>query len=207
MEQRSPEWYAARLGKVTTSRVADLMARTKTGYGASRANYMAQLIVERLTGVAADSYTNAAMEWGTLNEPAAKAAYAFMSDAVIEEVGFLESGMIADFGASPDGLIGPDGLIEIKCPNTATHIETLLSETIEGKYITQMQAQMSVTGRQWCVFVSYDPRMPVDMQLFSQRVHRDDAHIAQIEDEIRKFLLEMKAKIAELDAKYRAVAA
>ncbi len=207
MEQRSPEWFAARLGKVTASRVADVMAKTKTGYGASRGNYMAELICDRLTGTQAERFTNAAMQWGTDNEPAAKSAYTFVCDAVVSDEAFVNHPNIFNFGASPDGLVDDDGLLEIKCPNTATHIETLLSGTCEGKYITQMQAQMACTGRKWCDFVSYDPRMPVDMQLFIKRVNRDDIFIAKMEDEIVNFLQEVHEKINALNAQYASKAA
>jgi putative phage-type endonuclease len=207
MEQRSNEWFQARLGKVTASRVSDLMARTKSGYSASRANYMAELICERLTGQPAERFSNAAMQWGTDNEPHAKTSYAFMRDATIEDVGFILHSSIADFGASPDGLIGTDGLIEVKCPNTATHIETLLSESVDGKYITQMQVQMACTGRQWCDFVSFDPRLPVDMQLFVKRVPRDNARIAEIETEVSAFLGEIAKKLDALHSRFGKVAA
>jgi putative phage-type endonuclease len=207
MDQRSEEWFKARLGKVTASRVADVMARTKSGYSASRANYMAELICERLTGQPAERFSNAAMQWGTDNEPHAKASYSFMRDAAIEDVGFVPHGSISDFGASPDGLIGADGLIEIKCPNTATHLETLLSDIVDGKYMTQMQVQMSCTGRQWCDFVSFDPRLPVDMQLFVRRVERDHARIAEIESEVSAFLGEIAKKLDALHSRFGKVAA
>ena len=205
--QRSPEWFNARLGKVTASRVSDLMARTKIGYSASRANYMAELICERLTGQPAERYSNAAMQWGTDNEPHAKAAYAFMRDATVEDVGFVLHPRIADFGASPDGLIGADGLIEIKCPNTATHLETLLTESVDGKYITQMQVQMTCTGRQWCDFVSFDPRLPGDMQMFVKRIQRDAERIAEIEAEVSAFLGEIIKKMDALHSRFGKVAA
>jgi len=202
MEQRSDEWFAARLGRVTASRVADLMAQTKTGYSASRANYMAELICERLTGAQADKFSNSAMQWGTDTEPQARAAYAFMNDADVIETGFVLHPAIVDFGASPDGLIGDDGLVEIKCPNTATHIDTLLSEKIPAKYVTQMQVQMACTGRAWCDFVSFDPRLPSELQLWVSSVARDDAAIAEIEAETIKFLSELAAKVENLRAKY-----
>ena len=200
--QGSQEWFALRCGKVTASRVADLIARTKSGWGASRANYMAQLIAERLTETVAPSYTNAAMQWGTDHEPDARAAYEFRNDCDVVEVGFIEHPEICDSGASPDGLIGSDGLVEFKCPNTATHIDTLLSRTIEGKYLTQMQWQMACTARQWCDFVSYDPRMPEAMRLYVRRVPRDDVVIAQLENDVREFLTELRAKVAELTKLY-----
>ena len=202
MEQHSAEWYAARLGKVTASRVADLMAKTKSGYSASRANYMAELICERLTMTQADQFTNAAMQWGTECEPQARVAYEFLTDREVTETGFVLHDVIADFGASPDGLVGIDGLVEIKCPNTATHIETLLSEVIPGKYVTQMQAQMACTGRAWCDFVSFDPRMPADMQIWIRRVERDAAVIAEMEAEISTFLADMAQKLDSLRSRY-----
>lgn len=202
MEQRSPEWCAARIGKATASRVADLMAKTKSGYSASRANYAAELLCERLTGERAESFTSAAMAWGTDTEPQARAAYAFLTDADVVEVGFIDHPSIPMFGASPDGLVGETGLVEIKCPNTATHIDTLLSETVPGKYITQMQVQMACTGRAWCDFVSFDPRLPADLQLWVKRVPRDDEAIRAIEAEVQAFLSELDAKVEALRAKY-----
>lgn len=206
IEQRTEAWFAARLGKVTASRVADLMAKTKTGPSASRANYMADLIVERLTGQRAEGFTSAAMQWGTDTEPQARAAYEFLTDASVTEEGFVVHPAITDFGASPDGLVGGDGLLEIKCPNTAQHLDVLLTGAIPAKYVTQMQAQMACTGRAWCDFVSFDPRMPGEMQLFVQRVARDDAFIAEMESEIRAFLAELAQKLDALQDRY-AVAA
>ena len=201
-DQRTEAWFAARLGKVTGSRVADLMAKTKTGYSASRANYMAELVVERLTGQQAERFSNAAMQWGTDTEPQARAAYEILMDRPVVETGFVLHGAIQHFGASPDGLVAEDGLVEIKCPNTSTHIETLLSETVPGKYVTQMQAQMACTGRAWCDFVSFDPRLPAEMQMWVSRVHRDDTFIAEMEAEIRAFLTELDAKVEALRTRY-----
>ena len=202
MDQRSPEWFAERLGKATASRIADVMAKTKTGYGASWANYMAELVCERLTGVKVEGYINAAMQWGTDQEPSAKAAYSFMTDRAVEDCGFIPHPTIAEAGASPDGLIGEDGLLEVKCPNSAAHIETLLTGTIDGKYILQMQFQMACAGRVWCDFVSFDPRLPPEMQLWIQRVERDGDKIAEIEGEVQKFLEEIAAKVAALKTRY-----
>lgn len=200
IEQGSPEWYAARLGKVTASRVPDMLAKTKTGWGASRANYMAELIAERLTGVVAEGYTNAAMQWGTEYEPEAKTAYEFMTDREVKPAGFVIHPEIADSGASPDGFVGDDGLVEIKCPTTATHIETLTAQEVPSKYVAQMQWQMACTGRKWCDFVSYDPRMPEEMRLFVGRVARDDEYIKATTEAIRVFLDEMSKKLARLIA-------
>jgi putative phage-type endonuclease len=205
--QGSPEWHALRLGKVTASRVADVIAKTKTGWGASRANYMAQLIAERLTGEAAESYTNAAMQWGTATEPEARTAYEFRTDAEVAEVGFVPHPTITMSGASPDGLVGADGLLELKCPNTATHLDTLLGEPIAAKYITQMQWQMACSGRAWCDFVSYDPRLPESMRLFVYRITRDDALIATLEKQVSEFLAEIDRKVADLTARYMKAAA
>lgn len=202
MEQRTDEWFAARLGKVTASRVSDVMAKTKSGPSASRANFMAELICERLTGQRQEGFTNAAMQWGNDTEPQARAAYEFMTDAAVEETGLCLHPAIADFGASPDGLVGDIGLLEIKCPNSAAHIETLLSGDAPAKYNAQMQAQMACTGRAWCDFVSFDPRLPADMQIFIKRVHRDDAFIATMETEVSAFLSELTQKLDALRARY-----
>lgn len=200
--QGSPEWFAVRCGKVTASRVADVIAKTKTGYGASRANYAAELIAERLTQTTAPSFTNAAMQWGTDQEPHARAAYSFLHDVDVEEIAFVDHPEIAMSGASPDGLVGLDGLVEFKCPNTATHLDTLLSETVPGKYITQMQWQMACTGRAWCDFASFDPRLPPSMQLFVKRVERDASLILDLETEVSAFLAEIDAKVAALTERY-----
>lgn len=199
MDQRSEEWFKARLGKVTASRVADVIAKTKTGYSASRENYMAQLVVERMTNTQAELFTNAAMQWGTDQEPFARAAYEVQQNVLVDETGLVDHPTIEMAGASPDGLVGEDGLVEIKCPNTATHIDTLLTQTVPGKYITQMQFQMACTGRQWCDFVSFDPRMPAKAQLFVKRVQRDDGFIKEMEQEITKFLAEVTAKVDQLN--------
>lgn len=200
--QGSDEWYQERLGKVTASRVADVIAKTKSGPSASRANYAAQLIVERLTGVPAEAYTNAAMQWGTDMEPEARSAYEFYRACEVEQIGFVRHPKIADTGASPDGLVGSDGLIEIKCPNTATHIETLLGRTVPAKYVTQMMWQMACTGRKYCDFVSYDPRMPEAMRFFCVRVDRDDETILGLEREVIAFLGEIRATIGKLQHIY-----
>ena len=197
--QGTDEWFAARLGKVTASRVADVIAKTKTGYSASRDNYMAQLVCERLTGQKGESFTNASMQWGTETEPKAREAYMAARFEIVEEVGFVNHPTIEAAGASPDGLVGDLGLIEIKCPNTATHIDTLLSQTIPSKYITQMQWQMICTGRHWCDFVSYDPRLPAELQLFIERVEYDPVYGAMLEKEVIGFLKELDIKIEQLN--------
>ena len=208
IEQGSPEWLAQRVGKVTASRIADMMAKTKTGWGASRANYAAQLVCERLTGAPADSYQNEAMRWGIETEPHARAAYEFRTDNAVTSCGFVDHPRIAMSGASPDGLVGDDGLVEIKCPNTATHIATLLGgKVIPSKYEAQIQWQMTCTGRQWCDFVSYDPRLPDEMRLFVVREKRNDALIAELEEEVSRFLAEVDETVAKLRERYMQEAA
>ena len=180
----------------------DLTAKTKTGYSTSRANYAAELIAERLTGTRQESYSNAAMQWGNEKEPAARDLYSFMHDVTVEQVGLVMHPTISMACASPDGLVADEGLVEIKCPNTATHLDTLLNGTIDGKYIKQMQWQMACTGRRWCDFVSFDPRMPGEMQLFVQRVSRSDVLITELEGEVRAFLGEVDAKVHALKSRY-----
>ena len=198
MDQGTEEWFTIRIGKVTASRVADVIAKTKTGYSASRDNYMAQLVCERLTGQKGESFSNAVMQHGTETEPLARLSYEVATNVLVDEVGFVPHPSIEMAGASPDGLVGTDGLLEIKCPNTATHIETLLSESVPGKYNTQMQFQMACTGRQWCDFVSFDNRLPEELQLFVKRVPRDTVFIRLIEAEIVQFLAELDDKINKL---------
>jgi putative phage-type endonuclease len=199
MEQRSTEWFTARLGKVTASRVADVIAKTKTGYSTSRENYMAQLVCERMTGTQGESYNNAAMQWGTDQEPLARAAYEAAADVLVDEIGFVVHPTIVNAGASPDGLVRDNGLIEIKCPNTATHIDTVLTDKVPSKYIPQMQWQMACTQRKWCDFVSFDPRMPEGLQLFIQRVDFDVDYVKMLETEITEFLAELETKIEKLN--------
>jgi putative phage-type endonuclease len=202
--QGTPEWHQARLGKVTASRVADVIAKTKSGYAASRKNYAAELIVERLTGQRQEGFTNAAMQWGTDNEPAAREAYEYRQGVFVDQVGFIVHPRIKDSGASPDGLIGDVGMIEIKAPNTATHLDTLTSGKPDGRYITQMQWQMACADRQWCDFASFDPRLPEELRLLVTRIDRDDDLIAELETEVVAFLVELDARIADLTARFGA---
>jgi len=197
--QGTQEWLNARAGSLGASRVADAIAKTKSGWGASRANLMAELIVERLTGApVADRFVNDAMRWGTEVEPQARAAYEFYKDVSVKQVGIVRHPSIAGTHASPDGLVGDDGLIEIKAPQTSNHIETLISKAVPAKYVTQIQWQLCCTGRQWCDFVSFDPRMPEAMQFFCVRVHRVPEIIEELEQEVVAFLNEVRAKISTL---------
>lgn len=203
-EQGSDEWRLARLGKVGASMVADATARTKTGWGASRANLAARLVAERLTGTLTESFVNDAMRHGTVTEPEAREFYSFVTDVKVEQVGLVLHPTIDMAVASPDGLVGDAGLVEIKCPNTATHIETLLGGEVDGRYVKQMQWQMACTGRQWCDWVSYDPRMPDEMRLFVRRVQRDAEMIAELEKQVSEFLAEVSATVDRLVKIYRA---
>jgi putative phage-type endonuclease len=203
MDQRTEEWFQARLGKVTASCIAKVMAKLKSGEpSADRMNYAAQLITERLTGVKADTFTNAAMQWGVDTEDQARAAYEFKHGAAVVETGFIDHPRIAKSGASPDGLVGDVGLVEIKCPNTATHLTTLDGGGIERKYLLQMQWQMACCDRAWCDFASFDPRLPLPMQLHVERIHRDDELIAEIEAEVSAFINELDQREAALRARY-----
>lgn len=205
-EQRSDDWFAARAGKVTASALHKVMARTKTGYGADRANYHAQLVAERLTGRPADSYSNAAMQWGIDTEASARLAYSALIGDAVPEIGFVDHPAIELTGASPDGLVGFDGLVEIKCPNTSTHLAALTGAGIDKKYMLQMQWQMACTERQWCDFASFDPRMPPEMQLHVRRVDRDETLLAEIEAELILFLAEIAATVEQLTNEYRKAA-
>lgn len=196
--QGTEAWHALRLGKVTASRVADVVAKTKTGYAASRANYLAEIVLERITKTRAEGFTSAAMQWGTDQEPVARQRYEFANECEVLEVAFVDHPRIAMTGASPDGLVGDLGLVEIKCPNSATHLETLQSGAVPARYVTQMMWQMASTGRAWCDFVSFDPRFGPDLELFIKRVHRDETRIAELEEEVSAFLDEVNATVAKL---------
>lgn len=200
MDQGTAEWHQARLGKLTASRLTDAIAKTKTGWGASRANLLALLLTERLTGQTVETVKNAAMIWGTETEPQARAHYALTTGVDVTEVGFIDHPIIAMSGASPDGCIGSDGLLEIKCPNTATHLDTLLSGNGSASYFTQMQWQMACTGRKWCDFVSFDPRLPEHLRLYVERVPRDSAYIAELEAMAVEFLAELDDRMTKLRA-------
>lgn len=201
--QGSPEWHAYRCGRVTASRVKDVVSKTAKGeWGAKRRDYAAELICERLTGVKAAGYTDALMQWGIDTEPQAREVYALVHDVEVTQVGTVEHPTLAWSCASPDGLVGTDGLVEIKCPKTATHLDTLQDEKIPGEYLKQMMWQMACTGRAWCDYVSFDPRLPGEMQLYVQRVHRDEKVIAELTGHIVTFLDEVADTVAKLQAKY-----
>lgn len=199
--QGSAEWLQSRAGKVTASRIADVMAKIKTGEAAARRDYKAQIVAEILTGKPQESgFTNEAMQWGTATEPAARTAYEAISGTLVDTVGLVLHPAIDRAAASPDGLAG-DGLLEIKCPKTATHLQYLLAGVAPAQYQMQMLWQMACTERAWCDFVSFDPRLPEDLQLLIVRFERDDKRIAEIETEVRLFLSEVDETIAKLKAR------
>lgn len=197
VEQGSLEWRKLRAGKVTASRIADVMTRTKSGYGAGRENYLAELVIERF-GVINDGFTNAAMQWGTDNEPFAREQYELESGALVEQIAFIDHPTIIMSGASPDGLVGADGLIEIKCPNSATHFNYLLDGVVPDKYKPQMAWQMACTGAKWCDFVSYDNRVPEGLQYFQVRYMRNEDYILMLEKEVKAFLIEVDERYQKL---------
>jgi putative phage-type endonuclease len=192
IKQGTSEWHQLRLGKVTASRVADIMAKTKTGASASRGNYLIELAIQRVTQQIEESYTNSAMQWGTETEPLARMAYELAKETFVEQVPFVDHPTIEWFGCSPDGLVENNGLVEIKCPNSSTHWSYLKSGEPPNKYFIQMQAQISCTQREWNDFISFDPRMPHRSQLFVKRVYRDDEFIKTMEKEIQQFLVEVQ---------------
>ena len=195
IEQRTEAWHQQRLGRVTASRVADVIAKTKTGASASRDNYATQLILERLTNKQAEFYSNSAMQWGTETEPMARQAYELKRGVFVDEVGFIDHPTIEMSGASPDGLVGKNGLVEIKCPESKTHMEYLLNRKAPAKYIPQMMWQMACTGREWCDFVSFDPRFPENLQILVVKVEYDPTYVKMLELEITQFLDDVSKKV------------
>jgi putative phage-type endonuclease len=193
IEQGSEEWFASRIGKVTASKVYDVMAKTKSGYGAARKNYMMELLCQRLTGAREEGFTNAAMQRGNDLEPMARGRYEIENDLLVSETGLIDHPEIEGFAASPDGVVGDDGLIEIKCPNTATHIDFMKTGKINPRYQSQMTAQMLCTGRNWCDFVSFDDRLPENLEYRVQRYELDKAFAVEMLAEVKKFLDELSA--------------
>ena len=198
--QRSPEWFAERLGHASASRFKDILAKTKSGPSASRKNYATQLVCEILTGKREETYVNAAMQRGTDIEPMARMAYESRTGEIVQEAGFLKHALLRA-GASPDGLIGEDGGMEIKCPNTATHIETLL-DGMPAEHKAQIQGAMWITGRAFWDFVSYDDRLPEEMRLYVERVFRDDVYIAALAREVETFIGEVDSTVSKLKEKF-----
>jgi putative phage-type endonuclease len=198
MEQDTQEWLQDRVGMITASRIKDMMAQTKSGPSASRKNLAAELMLERVTGQRGERFVNAAMSFGTETEPLARLAYSLHTGHDVEEVGFIHHPTIARSGASPDGLVSLEGMVEIKCGNTDTHIGWAIAGVVPPEHVPQMQWQMACTVRAWNDFVSFDPRMPEGQQLFIRRLHRDDDYIAKLEQEVVKFDAEIEQMIADL---------
>ena len=200
IQQQTPEWLQERCGRVTGSRVADVMNRLKTGKpGAKRKNYLIELVSERLTGFAADHFVSDAMIHGTEQEPFARAAYEVDTGNEVDKVGMAIHANIEGFSSSPDGAIGKDGLFEAKCPNTTTHIEWMLDGEVPEEHKDQMYAEMACWERDWVDFVSFDPRVPPNVQLFVKRLPRDDKRIAEIEFSVIEFLAEVDEMVARLN--------
>ena len=196
--QRSPEWYQERAGKVTASRLKDVMATTKSGYSAARKNYMMELLCQRLSGTVEESFISTAMQRGIDLEPIARGAYEADKGVMVEESGFILHPTIDGFGASPDGLVGDCGLVEIKCPNTATHVEFLKTGKPKNEYILQMHGQMLCAQRKWCDFVSYDDRLP-GLEYRCVRVELNWEVRDSILDEVGYFLEELEAEIKAIE--------
>ena len=208
--QGSPEWHALRVGKVTASRVSDVVATLKSGgWGASRANYLAELVLERLTGRAVEGFVSQDMITGTLREPDARAEYELRLRCEVEQIGFVDHPSIPMTGASADGFVGTDGMVEFKCPKPATHLSTLRSKTIPGDYLTQIMWNLACNpARKWCDYCSYNPEFPEAMILYRQRFMRDDSRIAALEKQVRAFLAELDTEVKALSVLYdRKVAA
>lgn len=195
--QGTPEWKLQRLGLVTASRIADVMARTRGGFSATRQGYMMALITERLTGEPMQTYSNSAMDWGREKEGEARAAYAARTGTIVEEVGFIRHPTL-EAGASPDGLVGSDTIIEIKCPNSQTMVEWIESREIPTRYRLQIQWQLAVTGRDMAHFVGYDPRLPEHLRLLIIEEPRNQQMILEITGEVERFLGELNEKLKKL---------
>lgn len=195
VEQGSDLWKELRLGHVTASCVADIMSKGKSGEAESRKKYRMKLVAERLTRQGQESFSNSAMEWGVEQEAYARMAYEVVTNSLVDKTGFWHHPQIPYVGVSPDGLVGNDGLVEIKCPNTTTHLDYILDNKVPTKYYKQIQCQLWVTGREWCDFVSYDPRLPEKNQLFIKRCPRDDEFIGEMQTSVLEFLTEVELMI------------
>lgn len=198
VEQGSDIWKQLRLGHVTASNISDVMAKIKTGESEARRKYKVKLVAERLTGNTQDTYSNAAMEWGVEQEQYAAMAYEVKNNVLLDKTGFWPHESIKWLGVSPDRLVGNDGLVEIKCPMTTTHIDYILEDKVPARYYKQIQCQLWVTGREWCDFVSYDPRLPLENQLFIKRAYPDEAFIQEMQSEVLQFLDEVEQLINQL---------
>lgn len=197
IEQGSKEWLDLRLGKITASRVGDIVTNGKGGKPSKTSeSYMNELLSEILTGSQVDFYVNNAIAWGNECEPQARAMYELENDVDVEEVAFIQ---ITDFiGVSPDGLIGNDGLLEIKCPTSKKQIERALSDCFHSEYKSQIQMQLWVSGRNWCDFVSFDPRINGKASYLQERVYRDEEYIDEMKSKVNEFVFRMIEKLEKL---------
>ena len=206
VQQGSGEWLQMRAGRVTGSKMADVLSRLKNGgETADRKNYKAQIVAEILTGNSAQSYVSPEMQWGTEQEPFARAAYEAATGVFVDQVGFYIHPAIERAGGSPDGLVGVDGAIEIKCGKTATHIRWALADEVPPEHEPQMMFYLACTGRKWMDFVSFDPRVSPRYQLFIKRLQRDESRIADINAAVEQFLVEVDLMIEQLDARFPAL--
>lgn len=200
IEQGSKEWLEQRYGNASASRIKDIIAKTKSGYSASRENYLTELVLERF-GVFAEKFTSKSMEWGIEQEPFARSAFELKNSIMVQECGYILHPTIKHSGASPDGLIDDDGVLEIKCPDTKTHFEYILAGIAPAQYVPQMAWQLACTGRKFAKFVSYDPRAPKGLDYFEFTYYRDDEYIAMLESEVTQFLIEVNNKFIQLKTK------
>ncbi|UNE54872.1 lambda exonuclease family protein [Bartonella machadoae] len=202
MDQRTAEWFQARLGKVTASNVYNILSRTAKGLPTSKyEDYKIKLMTERLTGEISQSYITPSMQWGIEHEEDALKEYEFIYDADVIKCGFIPHPTIEMAGASPDGLIGEDGLVEVKCPQSTTHLRFFMYDEIKPEYIAQMQFQMACTGRKWCHFISYNPQFvgrSTGLRMKVKRIHRDDEQIEQLTKAVEVFLAEIEQDMEQI---------
>lgn len=208
IEQGSPEWHALRCGKITASRLIDIVRGfgrdgKRSNHKASRADYIMEKVIERMTGRQEEGFESEDMRNGKINEPLARCSYEAELGVIVTEVPFIDHPEISGLGYSPDGLVGDDGLIEIKCPKPKEHVRNMLTGDVKRDYIYQMQTGLFVTGRKWCDFVSYCPKMPVEHQLYIKRFERDDDIISEIEVEVGSVLAEIDFMIDKLNARVK----
>ncbi len=190
-EQGSIEWLMQRVGFCTASEFKSVMAvRKDKKEAAARYDYRIELVCERLTGEPSTRFVSQYMKWGTEHEPAARMAYEAHTGAMVLVPGFTKHPTIPWCGGSVDGLVDDDGIIEIKAPDTTTHIETLLAGDMPEDHRPQVQGYLWITGRQWADFISYDPRLPAGLDLFVKRIKRDDDYIAELAANVMRFLAE-----------------
>ncbi|QEE11715.1 YqaJ viral recombinase family protein [Bartonella krasnovii] len=205
MEQRTAEWFQARLGKVTASNVYNVLSKTAKGMPTSKyEDYKIKLMTERLTEEISQSYITPAMQWGIDYEEDPLREYAFIYDTEVTRCGFIQHPTIQMAGASPDGLIGEDGLIEIKCPQSSNHLRFFIDGNIKSEYYAQMQFQMACTGRKWCDFMSYNPNFvgkSTGLRMKIKRINRDEEQIEQINQAVEIFLAEIDQEMQKILAK------